>query len=96
VAQASEADVAKVTASLVSHFVMRHGAPSDDAAETVARREVAFASSLCDHPVGTILAISRHFDGDALVEQFKTITPDSGTDHPFGLIDLTALARADG
>ena len=100
VERASEADVADVTAALAAHFVADHGAPSLAAAQAVAQREVAFANSICDHPPGTILAISRRFDGETLVEQFKTITPDTargedacGPHQPF---DLTLLAQAGG
>lgn len=96
VEEASDADVANVTAALALHFVMMHGAPSMEAAEAVAQREVAFASSVCDHPAGTILAISRRFEGDGLVEQFKTITPDKDPCGPHSPIDLTVLERADG
>lgn len=94
VEEASEADVDAVTASLTAHLLSQHGAPSAEQAEAVARREVGFASSLCDHSPGTILAISRRFDGDALLEQFKTITPDQDPCGPHAPIDLAALARA--
>ncbi len=96
VEQASNADVAGVTDALALHFVMMHGAPSMEAAQAVAEREVAFASSICDHPPGTILAISRRFEGEELVEQFKTITPDTDPCGPHAPIDLTLLERADG
>ena len=94
VEEASAADLDAATASLAAHLVAWHGAPSAAQAEAVARREVGFASSLCDHPPGTILAISRRFDGDALREQFKTITPDQDPCGPHAPIDLAALARA--
>jgi hypothetical protein len=93
---ASDAEVEAVVASLATHFVLRHGAPSTEEAEAVARREVAFASSICAHPPGTILAISRRFDGDVLHEQFKTISPDRDPCGPHAPIDLTLLAAADG
>ncbi len=96
VAEASEADVADLIAALAAHFVTRHGAPSLAAAQDAARQEVAFARSLCDHPPGTILAVNRRFDGDELVEQFRTIIPDGSPCGPHAPIDLTALARLDG
>ena len=89
VEEASDADIADVTVALAAHFVEQYGAPSTDAAEAVARGEVAFASSICGYPIGTILAISRRFDGDELREQFKTIMPHAP-------IDLVMLARTDG
>lgn len=96
VQEASDSDVANVRDALALHFVMMHGAPSMEAAEAVARREIAFASSICDHPAGTILAISRRFEDDGLVEQFKTITPDTDSCGPHAPIDLSVLERADG
>lgn len=95
VQDASDADVASVTAALVAHFVTWYGPPSAEAAAAVARQEIAFASSICDHPAGTILALRRRFDGDELKEQFRTIIPDNPCG-PHAPIDLAALARADG
>jgi hypothetical protein len=96
VEDASDADVAQVTAALAAHFVAEHGAPSTEAAVAVARREVAFASSLCDHPPGTIIAVSRRVDREGLVEQFKTITPEHDPCGPHAPIDLMQLARPGG
>lgn len=94
VEHASDEDVARVTEALALHFVFMHGAPSIEAARTVAEREVTFARAICDHPPGTILTINRRFDGDELVEQFKTITPDRD---PCGHapIDLSMLVVGD-
>lgn len=92
---ASDEDVASVTEALALHFVFLHGAPSIEAARLVAEREVAFASAICDHPPGTILTIARRFEGDELIEQFKTITPDRDL-CGHAPIDLALLASADG
>jgi hypothetical protein len=96
VEEASPAAIAAVTAALAEHFLAEHGAPSAAEAAEVAQREVAFAGSLCEHPPGTILAVSRRFDGDALIEHFKTITPSEDPCGPHAPIDLMLLARADG
>ena len=101
VADAPAAVVASVTDALAQHFVDRHGAPSLDAAREVASREVAFAASLCEHPVGTLLTIFRQHGPDGIVEQFATVTRDAapadagGPDfgQPF---DLLALATQPG
>jgi len=97
VADASDVVVRSVTDALARHFVDRHGAPSLAAARTVAEREVAFAASLCDHPVGTLLTIFRQHGPDGVVEQFATVTreaaPDLGAGPDFGQpFDLLALA----
>ena len=100
VADAPDAVVRSVTDALAHHFMDRHGAPSWAAAREVAEREVAFAASLCDHPVGTLLTIFRQHGPDGIVEQFATVTRDeappslaAGPDfgQPFDLLALAAL-----
>ena len=97
VADAADAVVRSVTDALAQHFVDRHGAPSLAAAREVAEREVAFAASLCGHPVGTLLTIFRQHGPEGVVEQFATVTrdaaPDPGAGPDFGQpFDLLALA----
>lgn len=87
--------VEQAVAALAGHFMAKHGAPNPEEARRVARREVAFAASLCDHPPGTLLAVSRRFDGDELTEQFKTIVPHEADRLDYGLpLNLLALADA--
>jgi len=97
VADASDAVMRSITDALAQHFVDRHGAPSLTAARQVAEREVAFAASLCDHPVGTLLTIFRQHGPDGVVEQFATVTREAKPDYGAGLdfgkpFDLLALA----
>ncbi len=97
VADAPEAVVRATTDALAWHFLDRHGAPSFDAAREVAAREVAFAASLCDHPVGTLLTLYRQHGPEGVVEQFATVTRDPAPDHAAGPdfgqpFDLLALA----
>lgn len=100
VADASPAIIHEITEALARHFVGNHGAPDLETARTAAREEVAFAASICDHKVGTLLTIYRQHGPDGLVEQFATVTrddpsPDLANDtgpnfgEPF---DLLALA----
>jgi len=97
VQEATEAEVAQVVAALTAHFLIAHAAPSAAEAASVAIREVQFAESLCDHPLGTMIAISRRFEGDELVEQFKTITPEHQAPNiTHTPIDLLQLARTHG
>ncbi len=101
VADAAPAVVASVTDVLAQRFVDRHGAPSLDAAREVAEREVAFAASLCEHPVGTLLTIFRQHGPDGIVEQFATVTRDAAPPEAAGPdfgkpFDLLALAARPG
>lgn len=73
VAEASEAERAAALAALARHIRTRHGAPDDAAAEAAAREELAFAESLCDHPPGTVLALSRSVEDGQVRERFRTL-----------------------
>jgi hypothetical protein len=70
-----------VVEALAQRFVFRFGAPDLDAARPVARDEVAFAMSLCEHPVNTILAVERSADEDGGIrESFRVIEPPRTVD----------------
>ena len=102
VADAPDAVVQATTDALARHFVGQHGAPNLEAARAVAEREVAFAASLCEHPVGTLLTVFRQHGPDGVVEQFATVTRDPAPAGPGGgpdfgqPFDLLALAASRG
>lgn len=73
VAEATAAQRAAAVAALAAHLRARHGAPDEAAARAAAEEEIAFAESLCDHPPGTILALSRTLDGGEQRERFRTL-----------------------
>ena len=74
VAEATEAELDAATATLAAHIRAQHGAPDEAAALAAARDEVGFARSLCEHPPGTVLAMTRRHDSDGAVrEQFRTL-----------------------
>jgi hypothetical protein len=73
VAEATAAERAAAVAALAAHIRARHGAPDDDAARAAAEEEVAFAESLCDHPPGTVLALSRSEEAGEMRERFRTL-----------------------
>ncbi len=87
----------RLAAQLVAHF----GAPDLAAALPAAREEVAFAASLCDLPVGSVIAVHRTLGAEGLVERFRTLTarPEQApavfaliaTDDDPDHIDLTRL-----
>jgi hypothetical protein len=88
---------------LVKHF----GAPDIGAARKAAAEEVAFAESLCDHPVDTLVAVHRTIEDGEIREAFRTLRPRAGAkglrsfsflevegeDEPTEEIDLTVLAK---
>ncbi len=73
VAEASAGEHAAAVAALARHIRSRHGAPDDATAEAAAREELAFAESLCDHPPGTVLALSRSVEDGQVRERFRTL-----------------------
>ncbi|MGG5818343.1 DUF6505 family protein [Falsiroseomonas sp. HW251] len=60
-------------AALAAHIRAAHGAPDDAAARAAAEDEIGFAQSLCDHPPGTVLALSRSMEDGAQRERFRTL-----------------------
>jgi hypothetical protein len=64
-------------AQLAKGFVERLGAPDMASAREAAADEIAFAASLCDHPVQTLVALHRTMENGEIVERFRTLTPKS-------------------
>ena len=103
-----EERVAAVEA-LAQQLVTHLGAPDLDTARAAAEDEVAFAASLCDHPVGTLLGVHRTIEAGGVREQFRTlhrreqrldpirafhlIEETDGEDEATEEVDLTALMK---
>ena len=75
VAEIRPAELEAVIATLAQHFVEYYGAPSIAAARPAAEAEAAFAGSLCEHKLNTLIAVERTFGPDGIVERFRTIEP---------------------
>ena len=101
VAEASAADREGALAALAAHIRARHGAPDDAAARAAAAEEIAFAESLCDHPAGTVLALTRSEEGGEVRERFRTLhlrdTPHVAFDTlpVFGIVQVEEDAPAE-
>ncbi|WP_282609823.1 DUF6505 family protein [Pelagibius sp. Alg239-R121] len=67
--------------ALAQHFIDHFGAPDLSAARPVAEEEAAFAASLCDHPINTLLAVSRELEERGIVESFRVIAPETPKSH---------------
>lgn len=91
VSEACDDEREGAVALLARRLHERFGAPSLAEAEAAAREEIGFAASLCDHPVGAILALHRTLEGGEIRERFRTLArrePQVGGD------PLHAMARA--
>ncbi|WP_043335894.1 DUF6505 family protein [Belnapia moabensis] len=73
VAEASAEARSAAVAALAAHIETRYGAPDAAAARAAAEEEIAFAESLCTHPPGTVLALSRTVEDGAVRERFRTL-----------------------
>jgi Family of unknown function (DUF6505) len=78
VVEASDSDRAAMVDLLAQRLVERFGAPDLAAAGMAAEEEVAFAASLADHPVGTLVAVHRVREDGAIRETFRTLRPREG------------------
>jgi hypothetical protein len=68
----------RVVAALTRHLREHYQAPDRAAARAFAEEECKFAQSLCDRPVGTLLAVDRSFGPQGISERFHTVDA-SGT-----------------
>lgn len=81
VGEIDEAEFETVIDRLAAHFVAEYGAPTVEAARPAAREEAAFAASLCDHPIGTLIVVERSFGPDGIVESFRSIDRRQDGEH---------------
>jgi Family of unknown function (DUF6505) len=73
IVKASEEDRAAAVEQLAARLVERFGAPDLMTARPAAEEEIAFAASLCDHPAGMLVAVSRRYENDVTHEAFRTL-----------------------
>jgi hypothetical protein len=110
IVEATEADRTAALELLAAQLVRLFGAPDLSTARVAAEEEIAFAASLCEHPAGMLIAVSRRHEKDLTHEAFRTLqssaqwkqapvftfadVPDED-DAPSELIDLAALANSE-
>lgn len=107
IAEASEADRARVVDTLAEKLVAHFGAPDIDAARIAAEEEVTFSESLCTEPKDMLVGVHRSFEDGAVRETFRTLRPREGArpnrvfsflevegedDEPADQVDLIAIA----
>ncbi|MGN6572046.1 MAG: DUF6505 family protein [Pseudolabrys sp.] len=106
IVEADESDRRALVDTLARRLMSDFGAPSLEQAAAAAEEEVAFAESLCDQPVDTLVAVHRSFEGGELREAFRTLKPRNGAkparafsffdvegeDEPGEAVDLVGMA----
>lgn len=110
IVEASEEDRAAAVEQLAARLVERFGAPDLMTARPAAEEEIAFAASLCDHPAGMLVAVSRRYENDVTHEAFRTLRSNGRSkpapaftflqvadeaEVPAEQIDLTALGNGE-
>lgn len=76
-ARVSEIDAAayeSVIGRIADHFVAVYGATDRETALPMARQEAEFIARLCEHPVGTMLAVRRSFADGSIVQRFRIVS----------------------
>jgi hypothetical protein len=77
--------VAQLAARLVEHC----GAPDLATATPAAEEELEFAASLCNHPAGMLIAVSRRYENESIRESFRTLRANpSGKAPVFSFIEV--------
>lgn len=66
---------------LAAHIFKVYGAPGMLDAIEAARQEVTDMMALCDHPIGTLLAIERQADEQSITERTRVVTPPGDEFH---------------
>jgi hypothetical protein len=78
IVEASVDDRCALVEVLTQRLMSDFGAPGLEQAAAAAEEEVAFAESLCDQPVDTLIAVHRSFENGELREAFRTLRPRNG------------------
>ena len=73
IVEANEADRSAAVAFLAGQLVALCAAPDLISARAAAEEEIAFAQSLCEHPPGMLVAVSRRYEADLTHEAFRTL-----------------------
>jgi Family of unknown function (DUF6505) len=78
IVEATEEDCAAEVETLAQQLCDHFGAPTRAQARAAAEQEVAFAASLCDHPIDTLIALHRSSQDGEIREQFRILRPRGG------------------
>ena len=99
VQEASEAEREQAVQALAAHLLAQHGAPDQASAEIAAREEIAFAASLCEHPVNTTIALLRRAENGEIRETFRTLSmsaEEAGKDFSGGGFRVFSFVEEEG
>ncbi|MBR0693181.1 DUF6505 family protein [Bradyrhizobium lablabi] len=94
---ATEDDRRTLVELLARQLVDRLGAPDPEIARAAAEEEVAFAQSLCAHPVSTLIAVHRSEKDGEVHESFRRLQLREGQRHgkAFSFMEVDDDSEAD-
>jgi hypothetical protein len=78
IVEVNDAQQAEAIEMLANRLVENFGAPDLALARLSASDEIAYAASLCDHPLDTLVAVHRTYEDDSIRETFRTLRPRNG------------------
>ena len=81
IVHATDEDRRAVVQLLARQLVERFGAPDLATAHVAAEEEVAFAQSLCTHPIGALIAVHRSASDGEVRESFRRLRLREGQRH---------------
>ncbi len=98
VVHASEEDRRALVELLAGQLVERFGAPDLATARLAAEEEVAFAQSLCTHPISTLIAVHRSAGDGDVRESFRRLQLREGQRHgkAFSFMEVDDDIEPDG
>jgi len=96
IVETHEKDRLAVVEMLARQLARRFGAPNLDVARLAAEEEIDFVASLCDHPPGVLVAVTRRHEGGAIREEFRTLRPRGGAPHAPAFDFLEVVGDDDG
>ncbi len=94
---ATEDDRRALVELLAAQLVERFGAPDLATARPAAEEEVAFAQSLCTHPISALIAVHRSVGEDGVRESFRRLQLREGQRHgkAFSFMEIEDDAKPD-
>ncbi|MDB5374121.1 MAG: putative ribosomal protein l7/l12, partial [Belnapia sp.] len=96
VAEATTAEREAAVAALAGHILTAYGAPDAAAARAAAEQEIDFATGLCGHPPGTVLALGRSIEAGAVRESFRTLHRRESPHRDFGALPVFGIVEVVG
>jgi hypothetical protein len=96
IVDADETDRGEIVEMLAAHLVARFGAPDLATARLAAKEETDFAASLCDHPPGVLVAVTRSHENGVIREVFRILRARNGATHAGAFEFLEVVGDDDG